>query len=106
MGKTNEPPSPHGFTYGTAVCGPACTVVWQGRAGDRSPYADRFATGPDQQREPIPHPLRYASGFGMTPCGGRAVIKFHPIDTCYPCQKPHSVLERTQFASPFLDITL
>ena len=23
-----------------AVCGPACTVVWQGRAGDRSPYAD------------------------------------------------------------------
>src|SRR5437879_3856834 len=23
-----------------AVCGPACTVVWQGRTGDRSPYAD------------------------------------------------------------------
>src|SRR6202035_3049500 len=25
----------------TAVCGPACTVVWQGRRGDPSPYADR-----------------------------------------------------------------
>ncbi len=25
----------------TAGCGPACPVVWQGRAGDRAPYADR-----------------------------------------------------------------
>jgi hypothetical protein len=24
----------------TAVCGPACTVVWQGRRGDPFPYAD------------------------------------------------------------------
>jgi hypothetical protein len=24
----------------TAVCGPACTVVWQGRRGDPSPYVD------------------------------------------------------------------
>src|ERR1700676_3217185 len=24
----------------TAVCGPACTVVWQGRVGDHFPYAD------------------------------------------------------------------
>jgi hypothetical protein len=24
----------------TAVCGPACKVVWQGRRGDPSPYAD------------------------------------------------------------------
>src|SRR5882762_3253913 len=24
----------------TAVCGPACTVVWQGRKGDLPPYAD------------------------------------------------------------------
>lgn len=24
----------------TAVCGPPCTVVWQGRVGDHSPYAD------------------------------------------------------------------
>src|SRR5436190_6694399 len=28
----------------TAVCGPACTVVWQGRRGNPSPYAD-FADG-------------------------------------------------------------
>jgi hypothetical protein len=28
----------------TAVCGPACTVVWQGRRGDPSPYR-RFGTG-------------------------------------------------------------
>ena len=27
-------------TSRTAVCGPACTVVWQGRAVIRSPYAD------------------------------------------------------------------
>ena len=27
-------------TRRTAVCGPACTVVWQGRTGDRPPYAD------------------------------------------------------------------
>jgi hypothetical protein len=26
--------------YGTARCGPACRVVWQGRVGDHSPYAD------------------------------------------------------------------
>src|ERR1035438_1236839 len=25
----------------TAVCGPACTVVWQGRRGDSPPYADQ-----------------------------------------------------------------
>ena len=31
---------PGSSTHRTAVCGPACTVVWQGRAGDRSPYAD------------------------------------------------------------------
>src|SRR5207253_10336237 len=29
-----------GLTYRTAVCGPACTVVWQGRRGDSPPYAD------------------------------------------------------------------
>jgi len=28
------------LTRRTAGCGPACPVVWQGRAGDRSPYAD------------------------------------------------------------------
>ena len=27
-------------SYGTARCGPACRVVWQGRVGDHSPYAD------------------------------------------------------------------
>jgi hypothetical protein len=36
----------------TAVCGPACTVVWQGRAGDRSPYADwNLATNQRESRE-------------------------------------------------------
>src|SRR5437763_2339115 len=38
--KTKEPPSPCGFTYGIAVYGPVCTVVWEGRAGNRSPYPD------------------------------------------------------------------
>src|SRR6266478_3078334 len=27
-------------------CGPACRVVWQGRAGDRSPYADPASSLP------------------------------------------------------------
>jgi len=36
-----EPPAlPRVQSYGTAVCGPACTVVWQGRRGDSPPYAD------------------------------------------------------------------
>jgi len=38
--KTKESPSPCGFTYGIAVYGPVCTVVWEGRAGNRSPYPD------------------------------------------------------------------
>src|SRR5436305_2965508 len=40
--KTKEPPSPCGFTYGIAVYGPVCTVVWEGRAGNRSPYPDNL----------------------------------------------------------------
>ena len=27
----------------TAVYGPVCTVVWQGSAGDRGPYADQIS---------------------------------------------------------------
>ena len=30
-------------TRRTAGCGPACPVVWQGRVGDHSPYADSVA---------------------------------------------------------------
>src|SRR5436309_12450154 len=47
--KTKERPSPCGFTYGIAVYGPVCTVVWEWRAGNRSPYPDsaRFISGPD-----------------------------------------------------------
>ena len=29
-----------GSTYRTAVCGPACTVVWEGRGREASPYPD------------------------------------------------------------------
>jgi hypothetical protein len=32
----------NGATSRTAVYGPVRTVVWQGSAGDRCPYADRF----------------------------------------------------------------
>lgn len=28
------------LNYRTAVCGPACTVVWQGGAREGSPYAE------------------------------------------------------------------
>ena len=31
-------------THRTAGCGPACPVVWQGRVGDHSPYADSAAS--------------------------------------------------------------
>ena len=31
-------------TARTAVYGPVCTVVWQGSAGDRRPYADQTAS--------------------------------------------------------------
>jgi len=37
-----DPPALTGSTYGTAVCGPACTVVWHGRVGNHSPYADWY----------------------------------------------------------------
>ena len=47
----------------TAVCGPACTVVWQGRRGDPSPYADSASvsgtgdyTHQPGQRGPPPGP--------------------------------------------------
>src|ERR1035438_3636782 len=33
----------------TAVCGPACMVVWQGRRGDSPPYADLLAGGFERQ---------------------------------------------------------
>src|SRR6266581_2520882 len=33
-------------TRRTAGCGPACPVVWQGRVGDHSPYADCAACSP------------------------------------------------------------
>ena len=32
-------------TRRTAGCGPACPVVWQGRVGDHSPYADYAEQG-------------------------------------------------------------
>jgi hypothetical protein len=38
-----------GLTDRTAVCGPACTVVWQGRVGDHSPYADCAAARGSQK---------------------------------------------------------
>ena len=31
-----------GAPYGTAVCGPACTVVWEGRSREASPYPDDY----------------------------------------------------------------
>jgi hypothetical protein len=35
-----EPPALTGSSHGTAVCGPACTVVWEGRGREASPYPD------------------------------------------------------------------
>ena len=38
--KQSEPPALTGSSHGTAVCGPACTVVWEGRSREASPYPD------------------------------------------------------------------
>ena len=47
----------------TAVCGPACTVVWQGRAGDRSPYADYgIRVRRSGVNGPQPRPLKLSFG--------------------------------------------
>jgi len=35
-----DPPAFAGSSHGTAVCGPACTVVWEGRSRKASPYPD------------------------------------------------------------------
>ena len=37
----------HSSIHRTAGCGPACPVVWQGRTGDRPPYADFRPAGRD-----------------------------------------------------------
>ena len=36
----SDPPAFTGSSHGTAVCGPACTVVWEGRSREASPYPD------------------------------------------------------------------
>src|SRR5437588_10191694 len=58
--KTKEPPSPCGFTYGIAVYGPVCTVVWEGRAGNRSPYPDSLRKAYLQDK-PESGPIQAAS---------------------------------------------
>lgn len=42
----------NGATSRTAVYGPVRTVVWQGTAGDRCPYADQVGQGPEFQQFP------------------------------------------------------
>ncbi len=38
------------LTRRTAVYGPVCTVVWEGRAGNRSPYPDLVVEPPKRPR--------------------------------------------------------
>jgi len=40
VGHVSDPPALTGSSHGTAVCGPACTVVWEGRSREASPYPD------------------------------------------------------------------
>ena len=48
------------LTRRTAGCGPACPVVWQGRAGNRAPYADSYSfTG--GRRRAMPHAITAAA---------------------------------------------
>src|SRR6185436_18206603 len=42
--RRHEPSALTGPSHGTAVCGPACTVVWEGRSREASPYPDPFDT--------------------------------------------------------------
>jgi len=44
--RTGNPSSLLTSTSRTAGCGPACPVVWEGRAGDCSPYPDRPSSRP------------------------------------------------------------
>jgi hypothetical protein len=39
--RRDEHPARKGFHHGTAVYGPVCTVVWEGRSREASPYPDR-----------------------------------------------------------------
>ena len=63
------------FTRRTAVYGPVRTVVWEGRAGNRSPYPDRRGENPHRwkSRRACPEPsagagpraLRYQAGTNL-----------------------------------------
>jgi hypothetical protein len=46
----------NGVTSRTAVYGPVRTVVWQGSAGDRCPYADQIALALIKLREGLQIP--------------------------------------------------
>ena len=69
-----------GSTSRTAVCGSACTVVWEGRSREAPPYPDRDARSPFQPgRAPAreAHPKgddhRFARGTSTASC-----LSMHP----------------------------
>ena len=46
----DEDPARKGFHHGTAVYGPVCTVVWEGRSREASPYPDFWAMDPKRPK--------------------------------------------------------
>ncbi len=59
-------------TRRTAGCGPACPVVWQGRVGDHSPYADWPLSNPNSLRIAI----RQFSSFGRDELFDASHVRF------------------------------
>jgi pimeloyl-ACP methyl ester carboxylesterase len=82
-----------GLTYRTAVCGPACTVVWEGRSREASPYPDcgpsdchpersevegpavvilsAGGVSPPKSKDPYSGAQDHGGGAGRKPAGGR-----------------------------------
>src|SRR6266404_5296347 len=80
----------------TAVCGPACTVVGQGRRGDSPPYADLGLTFAGngkaasnsrhgRKRMNLSGGLFYAASFGAN-AGTRRLLAAIDVTTFMSCQ--------------------
>ena len=82
-----EPPALRGLSHGTAGCGPACPVVWEGRGREASPY-------PDCKAKP--------RGRGERTAGSRSFAPFRgfPRGSAYPGLAPWAKILRSYGALP------
>src|SRR6516162_9230019 len=84
-------------TFRTAVYGPVRTVVWQGSAGERRPYADQTGLEETGPRNHLHRPRRLCSGF-------RPILNPYPkpllLDSPQPLESPMLILQQIARASP------